>query len=94
MIKEANTGRKHSQEIKDKISKGNKGRVVSQETKSKLKQAISEKMKDPVYRDKCSKGFIKKGHIKTDSHREAISKAAKLRWIKYRENKLCLKPSF
>ncbi len=89
MIKEVNTGRTHPQEIKDKIAKGNKGRIVSEETKLKLSRAIAEKMKDPIYKAKCSKGFIKKGHIKTDAQKAASSKANKERWIKYREEKIC-----
>jgi|SRR5579872_2931347 len=80
-------GKKHTQEQKDKIGKAHKGKIISKETKLKMKLAAKKRSQDPLWREKVSKTFIQKGHIKSDAHRAAISKAAKERWHKFRENK-------
>jgi len=81
------TGKKHSEEHKQYMKDKLKGRKYSSETINKMRQSQMQKMKNPEYKEKCSKGFFKRGHIKTDAHRAAISKAATERWQKFRENK-------
>lgn len=87
-MSKSSKGIAHSQETKEKIRKGNIGKIVSKETREKIRKAAIKKFENKETYNKCSKGFFKKGHIKTEAHRTAISKAAKERWIKYRENKI------
>jgi group I intron endonuclease len=72
-------GKNHTESHKTYMSNKLKGRKFSPETIEKMRQAAIKRMSNPEYKAKCSKGFIKKDHIKTEAHRSAISKKAKER---------------
>jgi group I intron endonuclease len=83
----ANTGKKHTIAHKDYMRNKMKDRKFSPETIEKMRLSAKKRSQDPNWRLKISKTFIQKGHVKTNTHLAAISKAAKERWKKFRENK-------
>jgi len=73
-----NVGRRHSEEVKARMSKSAMGKIVSEETRKKISEWHKGKPLSQEHRKKLS--IMGKGRIFTKEHREKMSRAKKMSW--------------
>ncbi len=86
-LREANLGKEIPQEQRDQISETLTGRKQSEDVKAKKRETWANKTEDEkaVISNNLSKALT--GHVKSDQHRENLSKAAKADWARRKAEK-------